>query len=620
MSLDKIIWFFSSAGPLDIVGPLLVPLGIGFVLYQLNYLYILSQALFRRWRAAPLPRLAERDRLPVLATVPSLLRNRDELEAIQAAIESTLANGYPAPLTIAACVDGTDARPELYAELRRWARAVALPRPDARVIVCGHPERRGKGVAGDMGVVEVSRRVEDGRIPREHAPIVFFNVDADSELSPGALEVMVCALVRPSRLTGDAAMVVTSHVAVPKKHYWKGWGHLFSAPGIIALSVAREYIVSLGIGRNNSRILPHTGASGALYCTWFEVVHAAPTYARFLTTLTLREWLGWWIGEAPPSFAARRATLAPHPEAIAGMGDDTWMTWVAMASRVRADRSIDFELPRTPAHAMWRALVTYFARPFRYDARAKIYTATPTSLKGLFRQRIRWNVSRIWTVQRWWPGLAFAWTIGLPAFFDVVLVTFFHVMIVIGLCLAPFMKTPAMWFALVILVELGYFTERTCSTLFALFIDGSLRKNWRLLLALPTAGTFHFVFNIGSTIVGFFQMVFGGGYNSGFTPERTLIAGGSSRIALGYRAVRAAKLAVRSVLNGDVPLGWWWLGWQATPWTKNGYAGWDAPATPKVAPSPAPAAPRPEPVAAGLPVPAVVEARARTSAAPPPPL
>ncbi|MCB9594468.1 MAG: hypothetical protein H6719_17175 [Sandaracinaceae bacterium] len=624
MSWSKVIWFFSNAGPIDIIGPLMLPLGIGLVLYQCNYWYILLKALWRRYRGEPMPRLDAKSQLPVVATVPSLLRNRGELEAIEAAIESLLGNEYPGPMTIAACVDGTNERPELYRELKRWVKGLEITDPHVRVFVAGHHPRRGKGVAIDTGILEVVRRVESGAIPPEHAPVVFFNVDADSELSPGAIELMVHTLLRPSRLTGAPAMVVTSHVAVPKKHYWKGWRHLFSTPGIIALSVAREYAVSLGLGRNNSRLLPHCGASGALYCTWFEVAEAAPKYARFMMKLTVKDWLRWWIGEAPPSFEAQRGSLEPLPEAIAGMGDDTWMTWFAMAARVRPDRSIDFEYPRTPMHAAWRALVTYFARPFRYDHRAKIYTATPTAVKALFKQRIRWNISRIWTVHRWYPGLAFAWTVGLPALLDVVLVTAFHIMIVVGILLMPFMKTPTMWFAVLILVEMAFFVERSLSTIFALFVDGTLRKNARLLLALPTAGIFHFLFNIFTTIVGFFRLVMGFGYNSGFSPERTLILGGSSRIALAYRATRAFKLAVRSAVRGDVPFGLWWFGWQATPWTKNGYAGWDGPpkrpkppsAPPVVEPVSTPVAHPPMAVPAR--VSSVVEQRARTSAAPPP--
>jgi hypothetical protein len=38
---------------------------------------------------------------------------------------------------------------------------------------------------------------------------------------------------------------------------------------------------------------------------------------------------------------------------------------------------------------------------------------------------------------------------------------------------------------------------------------------------------------------------------------------------------RAFRLALRAVISGDVPLGWFWLGWSKTRWTPNGYEGWD---------------------------------------------
>jgi hypothetical protein len=157
-----------------------------------------------------------------------------------------------------------------------------------------------------------------------------------------------------------------------------------------------------------------------------------------------------------------------------------------------------------------------------------------------------------------------------------VLVTFFHIAVVAGLLLVPFTRVPSMWFAMFLLVEGAYFAERSLSTLFALFVDGSFRRRWPVLLALPTAGLYHFVINIASTIDGFFRQVLGHGLNSGFSPERTLIRGNSSRLALGYRLRRALHLAVRSVLYGDVPFGWWWFGWRETPWTPNGYEGWDS--------------------------------------------
>jgi len=61
---------------------------------------------------------------------------------------------------------------------------------------------------------------------------------------------------------------------------------------------------------------------------------------------------------------------------------------------------------------------------------------------------------------------------------------------------------------------------------------------------------------------------------TGFAPETTLIRGGSHRLALAFRLRRALSLVVRSAVMGDVPLGWFWLGWGATPWTPSGYEGW----------------------------------------------
>src|SRR5699024_2689422 len=135
-------------------------------------------------------------------------------------------------------------------------------------------------------------------------PELFFNMDADSELGERALERMALRLVSPSALTGKPGSIVTSHVAVPSEFYWRGYRRLSSVRGMLALLVAREYLVSIGLGRYNLRLIPRTGVSGALYCTWFEVMRVAPYYARFLRELRPKEWLAWWAGARPPSFSA----------------------------------------------------------------------------------------------------------------------------------------------------------------------------------------------------------------------------------------------------------------------------------------------------------------------------
>ncbi|MFN0247703.1 MAG: hypothetical protein ACKV2T_12525 [Kofleriaceae bacterium] len=41
--------------------------------------------------------------------------------------------------------------------------------------------------------------------------------------------------------------------------------------------------------------------------------------------------------------------------------------------------------------------------------------------------------------------------------------------------------------------------------------------------------------------------------------------------------IQEAMIVRRAIRHGDVPPGWFWLGWNATPWTANGYAGWTNP-------------------------------------------
>lgn len=576
--IDKLIWFFANFGAYRAAGISLVPILVGVCVYQSQYPYVLLRGLWVRAFGDGF-RPYTKDDAPALAmTIPTLLRNEGDLEGLKVGIASALASGYPGALTILAIVDGLDAAPELVRALEAWVAAQQVP-AGFHVEVIGTETRVGKAFAGDVGVRHIAALAAKGAIAK---PRIYFNMDADCELGPHALERMVRALVRKSRLSGQPGMVVTSHVVIRESEYWKGWRHFFTLRGQIAINVAREYLVAIGVGRHNAfRILPQNGASGALYCTWFEVMEAAPHYARFMRDLRWRDWAAWWLGAAPPRFDP--GAIEPLPEAMTGMGEDTWISWLALTGRM-IDGRVSLALPRTPAHAIAYALVGFFARPFRYDPYAKIYTTTPTTLRALFLQRMRWNVTRIWTVHTWGVVLLYQLVIGLPALFDVFVSTAFQALIVGGLLLAPLAPghAPAMATAMFLMVEIGYFGERVLATVIGLVQDPEERGQWRKLLALPFAGSFHFAFNVGSTIVGFARQVFGNGYNDKFAPETTLVKGGTTRIALGYRIRRFYALCWRSVVHGDVPLGWFWLGWHETKWTPNGYEGWTSGMVPAV--------------------------------------
>jgi hypothetical protein len=93
-------------------------------------------------------------------------------------------------------------------------------------------------------------------------------------------------------------------------------------------------------------------------------------------------------------------------------------------------------------------------------------------------------------------------------------------------------------------------------------------------LCLPIAPLYQLVFNWLPGTVGVSSDVLFFGNQTGFAPEWTLRKGGSVRIALLFRLRRAALLAIRALLHGDVPLGTFWLGWRETPWTPSGFEGW----------------------------------------------
>lgn len=601
--IDKVLWFFANFQVIRLAGLQLGAIVIGLCIYQSQYPYVLVRSLWRRAFGDGFVPFKPGEAPGIGMTIPTLLRNRDDLEGLFTGIGSAITSNYPGRLTVMAVIDGLDAAPDLVQELRDWVAARALP-SNVYVEVVGTPTRVGKACAGDHGVRRIVELAEQGVIPGK--PRVYFNMDADCELSPYALERMVRALYEPSRINGQPGMVVTSHVAIREQEYWKGWRHFFTWRGQIAVNVAREYMVAIGVGRHNVlRILPQNGASGALYCTWFEVLEAAPHWARFLRDLRLVDWLRWWTGAPPPRFEP--SEIEPLPEGLSGMGEDTWLSWLALTGRM-VDGKVTLALPRTPAHALWYAFVTFFARPFRYDPHAKIYTTTPTSLKALFLQRVRWNISRIWTVQNWGLGLLYHLVIGIPAIFDVALSTTFQAMIVGGVLLAPFSgRAVAMAPAIFLMIELGYFLERVFATFLGMIQDSDEKGGWKRILGLPWAGTFHFVFNVASTIVGFVRQVFGNGYNDRFAPESSLIKGRTARVAFGYRIRRFYALCWRSLVHGDVPLGWFWFGWHETKWTHNGYAGWSTGKVPPIV----------KPVPAALPAPATPATVGPTPAAAP---
>jgi len=567
--VEKLLWHFRTASSIEMLGPLWLPLVVGLALYYSSYLPIFVRAIARKLQPrhldAPLP---PADRLDVLVVLPTLLRNRGELIGLERAIGSVLDNGYPGRLVVCAAIDDTGAAPYLVGELERWIAAQARG-PAVRLMVAGTPARAGKSMAIEAGVAAVRAAVERGELAA--FPPVFINMDADSELGDRALERLVQRLTRRGRWSRQPPMIVASNVCIRPAHYWQGWAGLLTVRGQLGLQVAREYLTSISLARNNWRLIPVTAVSGALYATWSELFRQGPRYAGLLQTLRLRDWIRWWLGGGAPSLA--RSPARAIPEAMTGPGDDTWIAWLALSARWHRGR-ISLELPMTPLHALVELVRSYLFRPIAYEPAAKVFTATPATIRALFRQRVRWNSSRIWLLGRFGWSLGFHWSAGAVVSLDVAILVGLHVGAILAMLLWPLADRPAQWLALLVTINVAYALVRTGATLLAMLQDDDLRGQWQKLLALPLSGPYHLVFNVASTAVGLVQDVLLFGVDTGFAPESTLIRAGTGRVALLYRLRRAFLLALRSVVHGDVPFGSFWFGWHETPWTPNGYHGW----------------------------------------------
>jgi len=567
--MENVLWSIANAEGIEVLGALWRPFLISMVLYFSGYFAVWFQTLARVARLRVFRPLSTDEAVDTLVVIPTLMKTKADLGDLKDAAGTVVGNGYPGRVVLVMSIDGAGDAPALVDELETWATAASRTSANVTILVARVPQRAGKGVAVAAGLARAEAAVARGELVR--LPPVFFNMDADGVLAPRALERMVAKLVRPGWLTRTRPMIVASNVLVRREHYWSGWRGFFTVKGQLALQVAREYMTSISIARNNRGILPQTGVSGALYATWTELHQLQAKHASFMKSLRYRDVWAWWLGARPPSFAAYAGE--PNVCATAGPGDDTWLAWIAMAARWKQGR-IDLELPRSPLHALWRLLRSWIVRPIAYDPLARVYTATPTTVKGLFKQRVRWNTSRTFLLARFGRMPAFCWQLGFWVVLDLALLIWIHAFILIALLGWPFADRPATWLAL---VALGYLAElliRGGATLLAMAQDHDLRGHWHKLLALPLSGLYHLVFNIIPTIVGFVQDFLLFGVNTHFAPEETLAASRTGRVAVAYRLTRCAKLAWRAVRHGDVPPGWFWLGWNETRWTANGYAGW----------------------------------------------
>lgn len=544
-------------------------LAFGLCLMFFDYFFLLPRYfLLRAWKGPVEPRA---ERLPSgLLVIPSLLRARDELDAIQATISNVVENRYPGKLFVVASIDGHGEAPALYEELCAWIAEKRTTVDDGVCLyITGTPKRRGKPLAIEHGVGFVKELVRKGE--HDAFPEIYFSTDADADLGPHALEHIARRLCMKNPITGSPGRAVAGNLYVRGNAYWQGWGKYFTVEGQLAIQVAREYLVT-NIGRHNKRPFPLSGTTGVLYCMWTSIFLEGPRFMGFMRTLRTTDWLKWWLGFAPPKYSTSDAK--PIPELLAGDTDDTVSAFLAIIARWENGR-FTLDAPRTPLHALYYMLRSFLVdRALRYEPEARVYTSSPTTLKTLWKQRVRWNTARIEVAGRFAPSFFYHWDLGACALGVVALMMkyvffglFYYVQVPLAMFQGSFVQRVAYSFALQLSVYAVW-------TFCALLMNGEVRKNGRLLLALPCAPAYTLVFSFWTTFTGVINDVFLFGNVTKFAPETTLIRGGSKRVAILARVRRVVVLALRSAIWGDVPFGAFWFGWGETVYTPSGFHGW----------------------------------------------
>jgi hypothetical protein len=240
------------------------------------------------------------------------------------------------------------------------------------------------------------------------------------------------------------------------------------------------------------------------------------------------------------------------------------------------DGKLCLDAPRTPMHAFFGILKGFFLeRSHDYEPEARVYTYTPSTWKGLWTQRVRWNASRFECAGRFWRSFWFHWEIGLPVGAHLSMVLHAVLEVAAYYVLFPYFflgnNNALLGYAM------GYAAQTVSHTLYttmALLLETERKDFWRVMLCLPTAGLYLVAINFAGCVYGVSRDLLFFGNRTNFAPEWTMMKGGCERIALSFRIKRFVTLCLRAAIRGDVPLGWFWFGWTETPYTPSGFMGW----------------------------------------------
>lgn len=575
--MEALAWGLRSRDPFLLAWPIALTLFVTLSFMQSDYVLLLARDLLRKvlGRDDGFRPAGPHERPSAMVIIPSLLRGKDDLDAITLTVESCATNQFPSALVIVAAVDGRTEKPALYAELERWV--ARLERPDnVQIFVTGTETRLGKMMAVEAGVKHVralARRGDIGAVPD-----VYISIDGDGTLGPHALERLVARLATPHLVTGNKRRIVSGKIYIRPDLVWNGWRQFFTTKGFIHAQVAREFLVS-NVARFNWKLTPKIGVPGALYCCWTDLLLKAPSYMGFMQTLTVRDYLAWWLGRPPPRFS--ESTAPPLPEALTGASDDTCMAFLASIATWK-DGALSFDAPRTPLHALFRLVRSYtYERSHDYEPEARVYTYTPTTWKGLWTQRVRWNSSRFECAGRFWRAFMFHWEIGFPVGAHLTMVLRGVLEVTAYYVLLPYAIVGEDRNLLAYVI--GYTAQTIGYSLYtglALALERDRRAYYAVLACLPFAPIYLVCINFFGCVYGVTKDLLLFGNTTSFAPEWTLKKSRCERVALAFRVRRFLALSVRALVYGDVPFGRFWWGWDQTPWTPSGFEGWTTGARP----------------------------------------
>ena len=508
-----------------------------------------------------------------LVIVPSLLRDEFDFNEIIRAVDSCATNNYPGELYIIASADGRTENPEQFQKLSDWMNTQKYP-TNIHLFVASNEVRRGKLMAIYSAIDYIKELIVQKKI--ESLPKIYFSVDADETISDGSLQKLVERLMTRHWISRNYRRVVQGQICINKGDMWKGWKSFFTVAGQNYLFVARNFF-NFSPMQENINILPMPILCGQLYASWTEQIVESARLMGYFQTIKFSNWLKWWCGKSLPKFSEYKGESLP--QALCGNTDDSSLS-VTFAMSHWKNGKLSWDAPATPFHAFGRMLWDLFIeRVMVFEQEAKVYTFTPPTLKGLWKQRVRWMACRVEVSGRMFRGFLFYWSIAIPFFTDYIRAVFWSSQTVIWYVMIPFVLYGHLSYinTVIFMFIISYIFQFIFISMAYIFEPKKKQFTHLWLTSLvPISHIFMAIFYSGTMFYGVCEDILLFGCNVKFYPSRTLIESRAQRIAIIYRVRRFISLCWRSIKYGDVPLGWWWLGWYEKPeyGLTNGFTGW----------------------------------------------